>query len=294
MKFSLIVPTLGRKGELIQLLDSICRNNYKNYEVIIVDQNQNDLIDDVVSEYKCLMSIRHEKVDFRGAAQARNHGVKFSTGEIINFPDDDSELSIDTLEKVVNKFKNEDEIEIVFGRTVDKETGKSSVVKFLEESTYVTERNLYFTSVECTMFILKEVFNKVGGFDSTLGVGSFYGSEEGADFVLRALYEKRKITYDPKIIFFHPEKVNTYNKQELDRAFSYGKGFGRLSCKHYYMFKKRYALQRYIVWQVRAICGIFLFLLKRDWHKMKYYINVIKGRWVGYKMSKEDFINKTR
>lgn len=43
-KFSLIIPTLRREKELIVYLQSIENLKYKNFEVILVDQNEKNFI----------------------------------------------------------------------------------------------------------------------------------------------------------------------------------------------------------------------------------------------------------
>ena len=43
MFFSLVVPTINRKTYLINLLRSLEKQDFKNFEVIIIDQNPRDL-----------------------------------------------------------------------------------------------------------------------------------------------------------------------------------------------------------------------------------------------------------
>src|SRR5687768_2332931 len=91
--FSLIVPTLNRREEVQRLLASIEAQSSRNFEVIIVDQNLNDLLDAVCRDFASRMPLKHLKVESRGAARARNHGLGVAKGAIINFPDDDCEFT---------------------------------------------------------------------------------------------------------------------------------------------------------------------------------------------------------
>ena len=52
MKFSLVMATLGRSEEIKIFLDSLSVQDYKNFELIIVDQNERDILRDIVDEYK--------------------------------------------------------------------------------------------------------------------------------------------------------------------------------------------------------------------------------------------------
>ena len=79
MKFSLIIPTLNRRKELEKLLLSIKNSTYKDYEVIIVDQNPRGYLDSIVNKFeKQFQDFIHLNVKFKGAARARNYGVKYN------------------------------------------------------------------------------------------------------------------------------------------------------------------------------------------------------------------------
>lgn len=278
---SLIIPTINRKKELKNLLESIYLNSYKEIEVIVVDQNKAGFLDDTIKEYKEKLNLLHLNVDFKGASRARNYGVKFAKGDIINFPDDDSELSVDLLENVIKFFDCNEKIDVIYGRTIDKESNSSSVIKFKEKKSNVNIKNIYKTTVECTMFIKKRIFKDIGGFDETLGVGTYYGAEEGADFILRALYKKIEPVYDPNLIFYHPQKVFNYDERAQKRAYSYGLGFGRLTIKHIYKYKKLYPIIRIAKINIKHSVAIVLSLLKLNKNKAMYYYKGIVGRHKG-------------
>lgn len=281
MKFSLIIPTLGRKQELDALLFSISQQTYQKFEVIIVDQNNNDLIDEVCAKYEQMFLLIHKKVSFKGAARSRNYGVHFSSGDYINFPDDDSEFSEQLLELVMKEFTKANKPDILFCKSLDKETGEISGTKLVNEDTYVTEKNIYYTSIEYTMFLPKSVFIEVGGFDPNLGVGTFYGAEEGSDFVLRSLYKGKTILYKTNMHIFHPEKINTYDDKQKQRVYSYGLGVGRLAYKHIFQFKRPYAVKRYLEFVGKAFVGIFLYAITNK-NKSSFYFFAFKGRLKGF------------
>lgn len=281
MKFSLIIPTLGRREELEELLFSISKQTYKDFEVIIVDQNNNGLIDDICSKFKGHFPLIHKKVEFKGAARSRNYGVRYSNGEYINFPDDDSELSENILEKIETEFRKRKDVDILFCKSLDKKSHSISGTKLLEVDSVVTEKNIYFTTIEYTMFLPRQIFIENGGFDPNLGVGTFYGAEEGADFVLRALYKNKRILYKADIYVFHPEKINHYNEKEQNRVYSYGLGVGRLAYKHIFEYKNLYSLSRYFIFLFKAFVGIFLYFIP-DKNKSKFYFCALKGRIKGF------------
>lgn len=292
MKFSLIIPTLGRKSELDVLLHSICEQTLQDFEVVIVDQNNNNLIDDICEKYKQFFPLIHKKVTFKGAARSRNYGVHFSSGEYINFPDDDSELSERLLELIVNEFEKTNNPDILFCKSLDKQTGDISGTKLLKEDAFVTEKNIYKTTIEYTMFVPRSVFIEIGGFDPNLGVGTFYGAEEGADFVLRALYKGKTLLYKTNMHVYHPEKINTYDDKQKKRVYNYSLGVGRLAYKHIFQYKRLYAVKRYIEFVGKAVIGIFLYAFTNK-NKSVFYFNALIGRIKGffYAMMKKNLVH---
>ncbi|MGL5964736.1 MAG: glycosyltransferase family 2 protein [Fusobacteriaceae bacterium] len=48
MLISLVIPTIGRKKELDELLLSIKEQKYKKIEVIIIDQNPTGYLNDII------------------------------------------------------------------------------------------------------------------------------------------------------------------------------------------------------------------------------------------------------
>ena len=105
MKFSLIVCTLGRYEELDQLFESLRKQTYSDFEVILVDQNDKDYLNEIINEYSNEFDIRHIFSE-KGLSRARNIGLKYVSGQIVAFPDDDCWYPIDLLERVNNFFQD--------------------------------------------------------------------------------------------------------------------------------------------------------------------------------------------
>jgi len=102
-KFSLVVATLGRDTELKRLFESLKIQDYKDFEVVVVDQNKDDRVKKIVDEYKEIFDIKHHQVDFVGIGKARDYGIKHSGGQIIAIPDDDCTYNPDVLSIAAKK-----------------------------------------------------------------------------------------------------------------------------------------------------------------------------------------------
>lgn len=271
---SIVIPTFARKSELKNLLESIIGCDIViDYEIIIVDQNEDKLIDELVMGYKATLPIIHEKVSFKGLSKARNHGIAISKGSFICFPDDDAEFREDTVTKALRAFEDS-EADCVFGKCIDKESGLDSVIYFKSGCFILTKDNFENAFVEATMFAKRELFNEFT-FDENMGVGTIFGSQEGYDLVYRLLCADRKLYYDSNIVYYHPNKVMTRcSEPEIRRAFYYSCGFGYLCKKHSFVSK-------YHKRKIMLILAYPLLLMFRH-SQCKYYKAQIMGMSLGF------------
>jgi len=107
MKFSIILPTYNRAELFLKrAIDSVVRQSYKDWELIIVDNNSTDNTKDLVGSYSDnnirLYSIQNEG----NIAKSRNLGISKAKGEFIAFLDSDDfwhrdklKISLDYLKK---------------------------------------------------------------------------------------------------------------------------------------------------------------------------------------------------
>lgn len=292
--FSLIVPTLNRREEVSRLLASIEHQTCRDFEVIIVDQNPNDVLDGICADFALRMPLLHLKTESKGAARARNYGLGFSKGTLINFPDDDCEFSPGLLDAVAQRLDAKEGLDAVFVRAVDPISREGKVSRFRCEGQWVTPINVFSTTIEFTMFIKASALAEIGPQDEKLGVGTFYGAEEGSDFVLRGLAMKKRFYFEPSLLIYHVQKnerndAERFGAAEQKRAYNYGKGFGRLMVKHVVIYRNRGMALRFLYFQIRAFCAAILYLvtLKRD--RSNFYWRTFQGRLVGAWCSSIDF-----
>ncbi len=269
IKLSIVIPTLGRMEEVRALLESIVKSDISiEYEVLIIDQNEDDRLDALCEDFQIKIPLKQCKVNFKGLSKAKNYGIKCAQGEIICFPDDDAEFTGDTIKKALDELDSCD-ADCVFGKCIDKETSEDSVILFKKERLQLTLKEFEGAFVEATMFAKLSVL-KDFQFDEKMGVGNIHGAEEGYDLVYRMLLADKKLLYTPEIVFYHPNKVqNKSSNPEIKRAFYYSCGFGYLCKKH--GFKSKYYKRLF-----KLFIGIpVIYFIK---HKnTKYY----KAQWHG-------------
>ena len=102
---SVIIPTYNRANFLTQSIPSVLNQTYRNFEIIIVDDNSTDNTVEVLENYddKRIKYIKNN--ENRGVGSARNQGIKIARGEYITFLDSDDTLLSPKFEKQLNKFE---------------------------------------------------------------------------------------------------------------------------------------------------------------------------------------------
>jgi len=222
------------------------------FEIIVVDQNFSNLLDEIVDKYRKIgFSITQHKVSFRGLSKAKNYGAKLANGKYVCFIDDDAEFLKGVAERAINRLE-EGEYDIVSGRCIDR-TGKDSALKFEHKEQVLSLKCFENRFIESTMFFKKDICSRFE-YDENMGVGAFYGAEEGYDLVYRMLQNDVKILFDPDIVFYHPQNFVSRSQPGIARrTFSYRIGFGYL-CKKHKLWKKYYKRLISVICYIPYLC----------------------------------------
>jgi glycosyltransferase involved in cell wall biosynthesis len=279
MKFSLVLATVGRKELLALFLESLKTQTCKDFELIVVDQNKDNLIDDLIEKYRNAFSIRHIKTGELGLSHARNAGLKQAKGDLIAFPDDDCEYPERLLEDAEAFFRENEEYQILTGAVRDKKTGKMHG-RMLREDCEITGGNVFQTAISIAVFIraLKEGPQR---FNEDMGAGKYYGSAEDTDYIFRLLLKGARGYYSPKkIIVHHLPEADKIGPKEIQRAYSYGLGMGAFFRQHL-IREKNLCLIPYFIrfFFATPAAGFFMGLPVKN--KREYFRGLFWGRWTG-------------
>ena len=142
----------------------------------------------------------------------------------------------DTFAKAFQLLENE-KCDMVFGKCID-EKGNDSVLNFQKEKYTLTKENMLGGFVEATVVCKKEIFDNFK-FDENMGAGTFFGAEEGFDWLYRILTESStKAVFSPEIKFYHPQVIlSKGDLSALNRVFKYRCGTAYLCHKHHFAGK---------------------------------------------------------
>ena len=279
MKISLVLATLGRDREVADLLQSLIDQTYKNFDLIVIDQNKDGKIDAIVGQAASRLDVRHVKVDFTGNARARDYGIGLAQGRIIAFPDDDCAYEQDVLEKVVAEFKRRPSLSILVAGSYDSSTSRFSVGVNSLNARYFSRFNMM--GVEFTQFFdRKRIDGEQFYLDHDFGIGSKYSGAEGFELLYRLLRSGSTAFYNPEIRIYHPDK--DHYKLGTGRMLMYSTGIGAYIRKFanqqdafilYYIVRKMF---------VAPVLKMMLALVLLNPKKLAYSFYNLVGIWRGF------------
>lgn len=270
-KISLIIATYNRVDELVILLNSLSIQTYKNFEVIVVDQNDKNILDVVLSKFSNLNLI-HIRSKVKGLSINRNIGLKHSTGQIIAFPDDDCYYDQFTLEKV-SFFFNTNQFNIYTCNVIS-----DSKKLYSKKSFNLTRNNVFYSGISFTIFIKPNNLNDII-FDELLGVGSEYGAGEETDMLLNLLKIGYSGYYNGNEYIMHPLVEST----SIKKAFNYAKGFGAIYKKEIFIRNNYWLLIKFLIDLIKRVSFLLIpFTDQFGYNKQKKIIfQTVKGRLIG-------------
>jgi|ETNmetMinimDraft_2_1059921.scaffolds.fasta_scaffold06463_2 glycosyltransferase involved in cell wall biosynthesis len=171
---SIIIPTLNEEKYLPKLLDSLKKQTYTDFEMIVADHHSSDATKSIAKAAGCRI------VEGGLPAQGRATGAKVAAGELFFFVDADCVLRDDYLERALAEIKK---------RKLDCAGGSISALDGnILDRFYFSFFNGWVRLMQhitphaagCSVFCSKEHYDKIGGFNRTIKL------YEEHDFVRRA------------------------------------------------------------------------------------------------------------
>ncbi len=168
---SVVIPTRNRPDFLLQCIESVLAQTYSNIEVIVVDDDSDSPVEPIIARHfkNPIQVIRHDAS--LGAPESRNVGSRAAVGEFLAFLDDDDLWSPKKIQIQIEAFKSvETEVGVVYcgcelivdGRIIKRPLPKGSSSDFRIRALKKCPIN------SPTPLIRRQLFEKVGGFDTDL------------------------------------------------------------------------------------------------------------------------------
>ncbi len=179
---SVIVPTFRQTELLHKAIDSLVSQSYKNLEIIVIDDNDDEAFK--IGNERYFNSLNDERIVYIrnseniGSAKSRNKGLNIAKGEYVTFLDDDDYYSSDKIEiQLKETIKNGYKISIC------------NLILIGDDGNVIDKRKRrYFKNGEPLLTMhLKYHLTGTGSFmaetDFARKIGGFCGSDLGDDFI---------------------------------------------------------------------------------------------------------------
>ena len=203
-KVSVIIVNYNGKKFLEKCLESLCKVNYENFEIIVVDNNSTDgSIELVTKNYPSIILLKLNSN--KGFAEPNNIGAKIANGKYLLFLNNDTIVTPNFISEMVQVIENDKKIAICQSLLLKPDESVDSSGDFIDHlgvvynSTKKTDEIREISSARgASMLIRKDVFDILEGFDE-----KFYVSFEDVDLGWRTWMIGYKVILTPKSVVYH-------------------------------------------------------------------------------------------
>lgn len=210
---SIVMVTCNRAKLISISINSLIKQSYKNFELIIIDCSSSGETGKIISRFNDSRIRYFRKQPDPGLAKARNIGIGIARGKYLCFLDDDDELFPKALDTCVNEFekfvKNKFEVGSIWFDCVDVQT-KNKTGRGLAKEGYISYESYLCEKISGEFFPF---------FDASL-LKKFRFNEDvwGAEGLLWLKFLKsHRIYYVPEVIrIYHREhggNISNFEKQ---------------------------------------------------------------------------------
>jgi len=187
---SVIIAVKNGERFLAEAIDSVLKQDYKNYEIIVVDGQSTDGTKKIAGDYS---QVRIVDQTGKGIADAYNLGIDSSRGEIIAFLSHDDLWTPNKLMVQVDYLQNNPDIQYTVAK------GKF----FLQEGCPIPDgfrKELLEGEHICrtmeTLVVRKSLFNEIGKINTNFSVA------EDVEWFTRAIDNNVKMAIIPQVLLY--------------------------------------------------------------------------------------------
>ena len=173
IKVSIITPTFNSGSTISSNLESVFKQSYKNWELIIVDNLSQDQTLNIIKRYD-KKKIRVFSGKDKGIYDAINKGIKNARGSIISIlHSDDFYYNKSSLLNIVNAF-NQSQVDVVYGNLIYvKERNINNILRFWKSRKFKKgDFNKGWSPAHPSFFVKKNIYKKLGNYRINMGNAS--------------------------------------------------------------------------------------------------------------------------
>ena len=162
--FSIITVVLNAKEDLEQTINSLRRQNFKNFEYIVIDGGSSDGTKNVILQNLDIID-KWESEEDKGIYDAMNKGLELARGKYIGILNSGDKYTKDGLE-IIFKYLNKNKYDFIFGTVMKK------ILRYGFRKYRILWNFDFGTSHSSGFFIKNEAQKKIGNYDLKFKISS--------------------------------------------------------------------------------------------------------------------------
>lgn len=216
VSISIIMPIYNSENYLSMAIESVLKQSFKNFELILVDEGSSDQSGSICDDYALKdQRVRVVHKENGGICSSRNTGLELAVGKYVGFIDNDDVFDQDTLLDNYNLLEKNNADWIKFGKTevlIGNQTIlKKSSTKFsngIYDHNEILSNLLHFrmqsmmTFVWDALFLRKNIIDNQLQFDPTFKHGN-----EDIDFCEQYAFYSTKLVVNSKCYYNHFTRI---------------------------------------------------------------------------------------
>ena len=208
-KISVLLSVFNGEKTLQRSVESILTQSYEDFELLILNDGSDDatesicnsFVDDRIKFFK----LNHNQ----GLTKSLNYLASFADGEFLARQDaDDISLNL-RFEKQINLFKEDNELDFVTSRALDKNSNKK-IPKFRHKLSPKISINYYNPFIHGTLMIKNSSFQNLGGYDERFKFAQDYRLFKNA--IINSY--KYKLIKEPLYVINNQDNLSSNFKRE--------------------------------------------------------------------------------
>lgn len=187
MTISIITVTYNSSATVRDTIDSVLKQEYKNYEYLVIDGGSKDNTVDIIKEYEPKFEGRMRWVSEKdkGMYDGINKGIRMATGDVVGIINSDDFYHRSDIFDVVNKaFEVNKDVQAIYGdvRFVHPDNLEKTVRYYSSKHWKPWRFRFGFMPAHPTFFTYKENFEKYGYYQYDYHIAADY------ELLIRHLY----------------------------------------------------------------------------------------------------------
>lgn len=195
-KISVIIPAYKSQDVILNCLNSVCNQTYKNLEIIVVLKDSGDKTAEIIQKLNDPRIKVIKQNDDSGAGGARNIGLKSAHGDWIGFVETDDVIDLNFYQKLISAATDEN-IDILCGEIFNKNKPHNHFAPSKIYTTFTEKYNLIKNGATFDKIFKKSLVRKYN-----LKCSEKIRWEDNI-FIFKAFYYAQKIKTVPAAVYYY-------------------------------------------------------------------------------------------